>query len=307
VNADSERALADLVQRALDFHERRELEMTADPLHDHRAREAALRKGEFEARHELRDITDRIDGAAEHDIAVLAEALRSRQALPAATRRKLRDRLDDLQARVLPAYDESLWLLADEVRTVLVPDTDSPDARRLRQNTPRWKAVPRRTDPQGILPEPHGSRRPDSVVSWVVAAHEAVLRFQEQRREEAEEQRRFDAMTRAANRAKDEHDREVAARTPAQTGVAGPPPDIFDRLAWAQRTPAEGVDPGRTWYEVLRDHKQPHLRLVDATDRRPRVKGERRDSGGGPGVLGGCEIEVDLVPREAMMPAATEA
>jgi hypothetical protein len=300
---DHEERLERLVARALDHHDREERAVTAttDNLQEYREREADLRAQEFVARTELRDIRERIDHAHNVDVDNLAKALAAGEAQPRATAQKLQARMIDLERRVLPGFDEALVLFAEEVRCALA---DGDELLILRQQTPRWKAVPRQRDPGRVLAEPRGDRKPDDIVSWIVQRLDLIRRDQARRDAEAEAKERKEDAYKRVCAAQDEHNAqerrrvtEEEDRTPslrqanARKLAAGQdlwPP--FDRLRFLQQ---EGLEEAYGYID-------PSKRFV------PKSPGERH-LGGGFTRLGGREQEVIQVPAEELQPASTEA
>jgi hypothetical protein len=203
---------------------------------DLRRREATIRKGEAAARKELREAREKLDIAQEADIEAFALALIDGQGTPAATARKLADRVKDIEARQLPGFDEALWLLAEEAVSKLGSELDEESQRQLKLQSigQRWVPPRRHADPHNVLPEQRGPRRPDDVVGHVARAVEIVKKDRERRAYEAEREERRQAAYRAVSLAQDA-DLEAQRRHFEETRkslVAVFDPQPFDRHAW---------------------------------------------------------------------------
>jgi hypothetical protein len=252
--------------------------------------EARLYAADNSAHAELRKLRTEIDTVATDDVAAYAEALGEGQPLPKAKAAKLKDRIRDLELRVIPAVDEAMWRFAGQVREALRPDADDNYRSLLDKNLKRWDR-PNTGRPDQPAPEQHATlRRPTSIVSWVEAGVERVDRQLAEWDAKAEREERKRAATRAVDRAQSAYnseqrrllDEREAKMTPlqrnnfliAQSRSQSPPWPDFDRRAFLER---EGL---------LEDYEWVH-------------------GNGGFSVKGGRSIPVEQVPASEL--AATNA
>lgn len=252
---------------------------------DFRKTEATIRTTETEVRQERAGLLLKVDTAAADDRRAYAEALAAGAAVPKPTSAKIKERIADIDMRVLPGCDESLWLLVDRVIEEAEPDVD---LRILRKNLRRWQPPdPGRKDQPA--PTHNLAHRPADVVDWVLDKIAAVERSQAKRAEDAERAERKREAERRVNRAQTLYNAEQqrlleeadarkssAARMHAQVARQAQPWAPFDRRAFLER---EGL------LEAY-GYVQPGQSIQ---------------------VQGGNRQEVEFVPKSDLQPTATEA
>lgn len=222
-----------------------------DALTDIRQTEAAIRDADTAARKQLAELLRTVDTAQQSDIDAYAQALAEGvPSVPAAKARKDKERIKDLELRVIPANDEALWLLVPKVVEAVQP---SADRRLLDKNLRRWAKPKIVMDPFGVLPatRANDTPRPADVCDWVLSRIAAVERSEARKRAEddAEESKR--EATRLVNKAQAEYERGCEAALAAEEELMAPaavvarrlrfdngsslPWPPFDRYAWLNR------------------------------------------------------------------------
>jgi hypothetical protein len=215
--------------------------MTVD---DIRKTEATIRQTEAEVRQERAELLRKVDTAAADDRRAYAEALAAGAAVPKPTSAKIKERIRDIEQRVLPGCDESLWLLVDRVIEAVQPDVDLGI---LRKNLRRWQPPdPGRKDRPA--PTHNLAHRPACVVDWVLGRIATVEASQAKRHDEAERAERNREAERRVNRAQTLYNAEQqrlleeadakkspAARMHAQVARQAQPWAPFDRRAFLER------------------------------------------------------------------------
>jgi hypothetical protein len=243
------------------------------------------------ARAELRKLRREVETVAADDVAAYAAALAAGETPPKARAAKIKDRIRDLELRVVPGIDEALWHFVTEVREGLRPNADDDYRRLLDKELPRWQPpdTGRRDQP---TPPQHLKPRPRDIVQWVEDGIGRVDRFLAEAAEGAgrkERQKKAGAAMYAAEREYDREQRErieaeEADMTPLQRNnrmiaqqtrgsVPWPP---FDRRAWLE---ANGLLEDYGWTQ----------------------------GGGVIEVKGGRQQKVEFVPASDLQPASTEA
>jgi hypothetical protein len=225
--------------------------MNEDPITDLRHTEETIRAADASAHAELRKLRAEIDQAQEKDITALAEAMaeRSPKVTPPKAR-KDKERIRDIEQRLIPAYDESLWLLVPKVITVLDPVVDR---ELLTKNLRRWAKPKTVQDPSGVLTAPRthnplDAHRPADICSWVIGRIEAVARGEEEQRAKESKDARQQAAKAQVDAAHAAYDREqsihlseeeegmapaaVTSRRLAQQSSGSAPWHPFDRHKW---------------------------------------------------------------------------
>jgi hypothetical protein len=295
VNTDSERAVEDLVERALTYHERKGEDME-DAITDLRHTEETIRSTEAAAWQELRSLREEVETADERDVGAYAQALADRQGPPKARASKVRDSIRRIETLVLPGCDEALWLLRGRVITTLRPEADDDLLRRLGAECRRWARPQRAPDPSRVLVsqrarDPKDEVRPPDIVDWVTAGIERIDALDTRLAEEEVKQERYIRARDAVNKAQAEYNRGqqelvarqeegnpgLAARNQRRLSSGIPLWDDFNREAFLKR---EGL---------LSDYG-----FVD-------------NAGGALIIKGGREPEVPIVPAEDAMPVGTAA
>jgi hypothetical protein len=259
-----------------------------DALTDIKKTEATIRKMEADVKSEFADLRQKAVTAQKADVDAYAEALAAGAPVPKATASKIKERMRDIEMRVLPSADESLWLLVPKVREAVKPDVKE---QFLTQNLKRWQAPdPHRRDQPS--PTQHLAHRPMSVVDWVLSRIAAVKVSEAEQQEKDDREARKRAATERVNQAQSAYNAEQSillhekqermsptarnAAIIAQNKSQSPPWPDFDRRAFLER---EGLLEAYGW-----------------------VMG-----GGSIEVKGGNGQEVEFVPKEALMPASTQA
>lgn len=250
-----------------------------------------LQAADNSAHAELRKLRQEIETVATDDVSVYADALTSGETPPKARAARIKDRVRDLELRVIPGIDEATWRFVHEVRAVLRPDADESYKRLLDKELPRWQApaTGRRDQP---APPQHLKPRPRDILAWVEAGIGRVDRFFAEAAEKAERDDRKRKATNAVNAAQAAYngeqrrllDEREAAMSPtarnafavAQAKAQTPPWPDFDRRAWLE---ANGL------LEDY-DYVQPGARIQ---------------------VKGGRSTPVEFVPASDLQPASTEA
>jgi len=215
-----------------------------DALTDIRRTEATIRQTEAEVKAELADLRMNVDSAQKADVDAYAEALAAGAAAPKATASKIKERMRDIEQRVIPGLDESLWLLVPKVREAVKPDVGE---LYLTKNLMRWdKPDPQRRDQPS--PTRHLAHRPRDIVDWVLGRIAAVEATEAKQREKDDIERRKYEATKAVNLAQSEfnieRDREEYESTKDNPTAAnarnlalsrGAPRREFDRHAFLER------------------------------------------------------------------------
>lgn len=262
--------------------------MTEDALTEIRKTEANIRQTETEVRQELADLEQKVDTSAADDRAAYAEALAAGAAVPKPTSARIKDRIRDIKMRVLPGTDEALWTLVPKVVEAVGPNVND---QILTKNLCRWQRPdPGRCDQPS--PTQHLAHRPMSVVDWVLSRIAAVKVSEAKQQEKDDREARKRAATERVNQAQSAYNAEQSillhekqermsptarnAAIIAQNKSQSPPWPDFDRRAFLER---EGLLEAYGW-----------------------VMG-----GGSIEVKGGNRQEVEFVPKEALMPASTQA
>src|SRR5271154_2933772 len=88
--------------------------MNEDITTDLRHREATIRAADNAAHAELRKLRASVDEAHEKDVSAYAQALVDGQGPPKAMASHMRESMKRIETLVIPAIDESLWLLRDK-------------------------------------------------------------------------------------------------------------------------------------------------------------------------------------------------
>jgi hypothetical protein len=215
-----------------------------DALADIRKTEQTIRQTEAEVQQERAELRRKVDTAAADDRRAYAEALAAGAAVPKPTSATIKDRIRDIEQRILPGCDESLWLLADDVVLEIEPDVD-PQV--LRKNMHRWQP-PDPGHKDRPSPTHHMEYRPTDIVDWVLGKIAAVERSEAKRADESERAARKREAERRVNAAQAAYNAEQqrlldeadARKTPAQqmharvTRQRAPWRD-FDRHAFLER------------------------------------------------------------------------
>ena len=201
-----------------------------DALADIRKTEQTIRQTEVEVQQERAELRRKVDTAAADD---RRDTLRRwlRAAVPKPTSATIKDRIRDIEQRILPGCDESLWLLADDVVLEIEPDVD-PQV--LRKNMRRWQP-PDPGHKDRPSPTHHMEYRPADIVDWVLGKIAAVERSEANRADESERAARKREAERRVNAAQAEYNR-VAAASARRGGCEGNPrrPDARAGLAAAR-------------------------------------------------------------------------
>lgn len=178
--------------------------MTDDALTDIRSTEVTTRQTDAEVHAELADLRRKADKAQADDVAAYADAMAAGAAAPKATASKIKERMRDIEQRVIPGLDESLWLLVAKVLEALQPDVDE---QILGKNLRRWQPPdPGRKDRPA--PTRYLAHRPASIVDWVLGRIAAVERSEAEQREKDDRERRKREATRKVDAAQATYDRE---------------------------------------------------------------------------------------------------
>jgi hypothetical protein len=219
-----------------------------DPLTDIRGIEKGIRDTDAAAQQELHSLRREIDTVHVSDIANYAAALAEGVAPPKARASKVKERIRELELRTIPGLDEALWLIVPKIITAADPVVNIDF---LKRQLPRWAPVKRQQDPSGVLTDPVGSPRPESVCDYVLAGIDKVQRSEAAQREkdDAEERKRVAAtkLSAAQSEYEEVQQRLLAEReatmSPAaattlrlhwdRTGTSPWPP--FDRYKFLQR------------------------------------------------------------------------
>src|SRR5580704_13692140 len=100
--------------------------------------EKRLRAADAKAHAELRTAREALETAGRDDVDAAASALLAGDDVPKAHAQHLRERIRDLEVRVIPGIDEALWRFAAEVSERLRPDADDNYKRLLKADLKRW-------------------------------------------------------------------------------------------------------------------------------------------------------------------------
>lgn len=214
--------------------------MTVD---DIRKREALIRLTEATVREERAELRRKADTAAADDRRAYAEALAAGGAVPKPTSAKIKQRISDIEQRILPGCDESLWLLADDVVLAIEPDVD-PEV--LRKNIRRWQP-PDPGHKDRPSPTHHLEYRTADIVDWVLGKIAAVEASEAKQLEKHEKDLRQKEATKRVNEAQAKYNAEQqrqleeadarktpAARMHAQVSRQRAPWPDFDRRRWLE-------------------------------------------------------------------------
>jgi hypothetical protein len=209
--------------------------MTDDALANIRSTEATIRTTEAEVREELADLKRRVDTAVVDDQRAYAEALAAGVAVPKPTSATMKDRIRDIEQRVLPGTDAALWMLVDDVVQEVEPPVD-PGI--LRKNLLRWQPP----DP-GLRDRPtptrHLAHRPGDVVDWVLGRIEAVEVTEAKQRRKDEDEALHREAERRVNYAQAEYVREQTIAYEESLAAMSVTAAFSTRLADSKR----GYDP----------------------------------------------------------------
>ena len=245
MNADAEAALQGLVDRAMTHMERTD-RMNESATTDLLTIEATIRAADNAAHALLRKLRASVDDAQAKDIDAYAQALVDKQGAPKATAKDIRDKMKDLETRVIPATDEALWLLSRRAIDMLRPEAEERWLQRLRAQLQRWAPPKFISDPSNVLPaprvnDPDFAERPDDVVEWVLHGIERIERFDAQHAEEEARKERQRVAKNAVDNAQAIDEREYYRRyeeeekTSARKRHAPAPPyPGFNRFKWLQ-------------------------------------------------------------------------
>lgn len=199
MNADSEAALQGLVDRAMNHMERTYSMTDESATQDLQHTESVIRAADTAAHAELRTLRAEVDAAAWKDIDAFAQALVHRQGAPKSTAGRIRERIRDIEVRVIPGTDEALWQFRDRVITVLRPEAEEMFLKRLRAQLRRWAPPKFASDPFNVLPTPRAehpahAERPDDIVAWVTNGIERIERDDAEREVQKDRDERQRAM-----------------------------------------------------------------------------------------------------------------
>jgi hypothetical protein len=188
--------------------------------------ERIIRAADTAAQAELRTLRASVDDAQAKDVSSYAQALLDGQGPEKPTTRRIRDRMKDLETRVIPGTDEALWLLRDRVIITLRPEAEHKWLQRLRAQLQRWAPPKFVSDPFNVIPaprteDPRHAERPPDIVQWVTDRIERIERDDAERAQQADKDERQRAMAArlltaqgAWERAFYEQEAEEEARSP---------------------------------------------------------------------------------------------
>jgi DNA-binding protein H-NS len=175
-----------------------------DALAEIRSTEATIRTTEAEVREELADLKRKVDTAVVDDQRAYASALAAGAAVPKPTSAKMKDRIRDIEQRLLPGTDAALWLLVDDVVLEIKPPVDP---RILRKNLLRWNP-PDAGLRDRPAPTRHLAHRPADVVKWVLGRIAAVETLEVRQRRRADDEALHRDAERRVNAAQAEYVRK---------------------------------------------------------------------------------------------------
>lgn len=169
--------------------------------------EARLQAADNSAHAELRKLRQEIETVATDDVAAYADALTEGGSLPKARAAKIKERVRDIELRVIPGIDEAMWRFVAQVRDELRPDADDNYRSLLNAELKRWQppATGRRDQP--VQPR-HLKPRPKNIVQWVESGIGRVDRVLAEAAEKADRKERQRKATAAVNRAQAAYERE---------------------------------------------------------------------------------------------------
>lgn len=199
---------------------------------------------------ELRTLRTEIETATTDDVAAYADALASGGTPPKARAQKIKERVKDLELRVIPAVDEAMWRFVATVRDELRPDADDHYRSLLNAELKRWQPPDTGRRDQPARPQ-HLKPRPKDIVQWVEDGIKRIDSFLAEAAEKADRKERQRRAAAAVNNAQAAYDREQrealdareAEMSPtarnafrvAQLKSQAPPWQPFDRRAFLER------------------------------------------------------------------------
>jgi hypothetical protein len=216
---------------------------------DLRATEARIREAEADALAELSGARAALETAGRDDRAAYAAALAAGDELPEEGRTpKLIAQIRDIEKRRLPAFDDALWLVAEQTREAVRGAVPVDRFRSMK----RWNPPHAVNDPSQPAATRHGQHRPLDVVAWVQGVHDVVVRAEREQMEKHEKDQRFKEAKRRVDAAQREYNGEQdaafqqrldamnpQARTALisrlNSGASSAPYPQFDRHAFLER------------------------------------------------------------------------